>query len=101
MLVMMFNKVKSDMSGRSNQFQVAAKLISYFRIEGDSHAYSLEEANRRWASLEAVARYFELPHYLFTNGLDGGLRWYIAGSTPAAIVQMVKRIKFRYKTQES
>lgn len=88
------------MRGRSNQFQVAEKLMSHFLVEGDEHATSLEEAKRRWTSLEAVAKYFGLPHYLFTNGLDGGLRWYIRSATPAAIVQMVKRIKFRYKTQK-
>lgn len=98
---MMFDKVRCDMRGRSNQFQVATKLISYFRMEGDWHAYSLEEADRRLASLEAMARYFGLPYYLFTNGLDDGLRWYIAGASPAALVQIVKRIKSRYKTQES
>jgi hypothetical protein len=98
LLVAMFDKVKSDMRGRSNQFQVAEKLKSHFRVAGAEQAYSLEEANRRWASLEAVAEYFGLPHYLFTNGLDSGLHLYIRWATPAAIVQMVKRIKFRYKT---
>lgn len=101
LLVRMFDKVKSDMRGRSNQFQVAEKLKSHFRVACGEHAYSLEEANRRWASLEAVAKYFGLPRYLFTNGLDGGLSWYIHSATPEAIVQMVKRIKFRYKTLKS
>lgn len=98
LLVMMFDKVKSDIGGRSNQFQVAEKLRSHFRAKGDDHTTSLEEAKRRWAALEAVAKYFGLPYYLFTNGQDGGLSWYIRSATPAAIVQMVKRRKFRYKT---
>lgn len=93
LLLMMFDKVKSDMRGRSNQFQVAEKLRSHFRVEGEWNITSLEEAKRRWASLEAVARYFGLPHYLFTNGQDGGLSGYIRSATPAAIVQMVKRKK--------
>lgn len=101
LLVMMFDKVKSDTGGRSNQFQVADKLKSHFRLEGDAHTTSLEVAKRRWASLEAVAMYFGLPHYLFTNGLDGGLSKYIRRATPEAIVQMVKRTKFRYKTLKS
>lgn len=93
LLIMMFDKVKSNMGDRSNQFQVAEKLRSHFRVEGEAYTTSLEEAKRRWASLEAVARYFGLPNYLFTNGLDGGLSSYIRSATPAAIVQMVKRKK--------
>ena len=39
---MMFAKVKSDMKGRSNQFQVASKLIADFREEMDHEERSLD-----------------------------------------------------------
>lgn len=102
-LEMMFSKVKINMKGRSNQFQVALKLISDFRDEMDYEGRSLtvdqrlDVDKRRKVRLESLAKYFGLPHYAFTHGHFCNVEWYLKAATPAAIVQMVKRIRFRYK----
>lgn len=103
LLEMMFSKVKLDMKVRSNQFQVASKLISNFRDEMKNENFSLEVDQlldvdkRRMVRLESLAKYFGLPHYAFTHGHFCNVEWYLKAATPAAIVQMVKRIRFRYK----
>ena len=94
-LVMMFNKVKGDLEGRSNQFQVASKLISYFPdFYFSRHITSFEEEKRQQAFWASVESYFELDY-----GDVQGVAYYLGQATPAAVVQMIKRIRFRYKTQ--
>ena len=106
LLEMMFFQVKIDMKVRSNQFQVASKLISNFQDEIRNENLSLEVNylldmdKQRMVRLTSLAKYFGLPHYVFTHGHFGNLEGYLKRATPAAIVQMVKRIRFRYKTHE-
>lgn len=103
---MMFSKVKIDMKVRSNQFQVASKLISDFSDEMKNEDFSLDVDQlldvdkRRRVRLESLAKYFGLPHYVFSQGHFGNLEMYLKAATPAAIVQLVKGIRFRYKTQK-
>lgn len=107
-LVKIYEKVKSDLkSVRScNQYQIAKKIKDLFSDLVINELEYLKEPLNPWharqldvdamgikaASIERVrnelTRRFEVTHFDIWN-----ITYYINGSSPAAIVQMVKRIK--------
>lgn len=93
-LVMLFDKVRQEMEGRFNQFQVAERLKSYF--SNPYYHENLQSAIQGDKLIESTATYFGL-----RNTEAHNIENYIRPATPAAIVQMVKRIKANVKTEPS